>query len=99
MLCFRKFLIKKKFMDNREGEDQKLPWKVFCLIVPEHFLEEPFPVGFQKNSVSENLIDKRRGEVSRFSLEIFCLTVPKHFVEKPFCVGFQKIYDSKKVYG
>ena len=29
-------------MDTREGEYQDFPWKVFCRIVPKHFVEEPF---------------------------------------------------------
>ena len=47
MLCFRTFLIVKKCMDKREEDDQDFPRKVFCLIVPKHFVEEPFSVGFQ----------------------------------------------------
>ena len=62
-------------MDNREGEDQELPWKVFCLIVPEHFLEEPFPVGFQKNSVSEKVYGYEGGG----SIKIF---LRKYFVSQ-----------------
>ena len=75
MLCFRKFLIVKKLMDKREGEDQDFPWKVFCLIVPKHLVEEPFSVGFQKNSVSEKVYGYEGGE----SIKIF---LRKYFVSQ-----------------
>ena len=75
VLCFRKFLIVKKLMDKREGEDQDFPWKFFCLIVPKHFVEEPFSVGFQKNSVSEKVYGYEGGE----SIKIF---FRKYFVSQ-----------------
>ena len=42
MMCFRKFLVAKKFMDKRVGEVSRFPSKVFCLTVPKHIIEEPF---------------------------------------------------------
>ena len=53
MLCFRKFLVAKKFLDKREGRYQDFPSKIFCLKMPKHFVEEPFCAVFQKISVSE----------------------------------------------
>ena len=45
MLCFRKFLVAKKFMDKRGGgEYQNFPSKTFCLTVPKNFVGEPFSV-------------------------------------------------------
>ena len=35
MLCFRKILVAKKFMDKREGEVSRFPSKIFCLTVPK----------------------------------------------------------------
>ena len=55
MLCFRKILLTKKFMDKREGEVSRFPSKIFCLRMPKHFVEEPFCAVFQKISVSENV--------------------------------------------
>ena len=43
MLCFRKFLVAKIFMDKR-GEYQVFPSKTFRLTVPKFFLGEPFSV-------------------------------------------------------
>ena len=52
MLCFRKFLVAKKFMDKKEGDCQKRPSKFFCLKVPKNFVGEPFSLslisGIQK---------------------------------------------------
>ena len=42
MLCFRKFLVAKKFMDKMEGEISRFPWKMFCLTVPIYAVGEPF---------------------------------------------------------
>ena len=53
MLCFRKILVAKKFMDKREGEVSRFPSKFFFLTVPKHIIEEPFCAEFQKKSGSE----------------------------------------------
>ena len=53
MLCFRKNLVAKKFMDKREGEVSRFPSKIFFLTVPKHIIEEPFCAEFQKISDSE----------------------------------------------
>ena len=42
MLCFRKFLVAKKFMDKGEGEVSRFPSKIFCLTVSKSAVEEPF---------------------------------------------------------
>ena len=44
MLCFRKFLLAKKCMDEREGEISRIPSKKFCLVVPKIFVGQPFRV-------------------------------------------------------
>ena len=52
MLCFRKFLVAKKFMDKRERELSRFPSKIFCLAVPKSAVREPFslslPLGNEK---------------------------------------------------
>ena len=42
ILCFRKRLVAKKFMDEREGELSRFPPEIFCLTVPKNFVGEPF---------------------------------------------------------
>ena len=44
MLCFRKILVAKKFMDKRVGEEKDFQSKTFCLKVPKIFVGEPFCV-------------------------------------------------------
>ena len=41
MLCFRNFLVAKKFMDKREGEVSRFPLKIFCLTLPKNAVGEP----------------------------------------------------------
>ena len=69
MLCFRKILAAKKFMDKRAGgrEYQKFPSKFFCLTVPKNFVGEPFSVSLIR--VSKNFMLQR--VMSRFSVENF----------------------------
>ena len=55
MLCFRKFLVAKKFLDKRAGKYQDFPAKFFCLTVPKPFVEEPFYAVFQKISANEKV--------------------------------------------
>ena len=55
MLCFRTFLVAKKFMDKREGDVSKIHSKIFCLTVPKNFAGEPFCDVFQKISGKEKV--------------------------------------------
>ena len=41
MLCFRSFLVAKKFMDKKEGEVSRSPSNVFCLTVTETVVRKP----------------------------------------------------------
>ena len=41
MLCFRKFLVAKKFMDEKRGVS-KNSVEIFCVTVPKLFVGEPF---------------------------------------------------------
>ena len=74
MLCFRKFLVAKKFMDKREREVSRFPSKKFCLLVSRKFVGEPFSVsiisGIEKFYSSE-------GHVT-----IFCRNFLSHSAEK-----------------
>ena len=53
MLCFRKFLVAKKFIDKREGEVSRFHSKVKCLTVPKNFVRETFCDVSQKISSKE----------------------------------------------
>ena len=74
MLCFRKFLVAKKFMDKREREVSRFPSKKFCLTVPRKFVGEPFSVslilGIEKFYASEGYVT------------IFCRNFLSHSAEK-----------------
>ena len=54
MLCFRKLLVAKKFMDKKGGGSVKnFPLKIFCLKVPKNFVGEPFSLSL--NSSNEKI--------------------------------------------
>ena len=78
MLCFRKFPVAKKFMDNRGvgGKYQDFPSKVFCLTVPKNFVGEPFNVslisGVEKICASEGYVTIFR----RFFFVSQCRKIP-----------------------
>ena len=55
MLCFRNFLVAKKFMDKRGGEYQDFPSKNYCLTVTKYLVGEPVCAVFQKISGSEKV--------------------------------------------
>ena len=90
MLCFRKNLVAKKFMDKRgEGYYLNFSSKIFCLTVPNHFVEEHFSAVFQKIAGSEKVYGKEmgRGEYREIPSKIFCLKLPKQFVGEPFTLS------------
>ena len=98
MLCFGKFPVANKFMDNKKGggEYRKFPSKTFCLTVSKNLVGEPFSVSLI-SGIGKNLCF--RGLCHDFPSKKFCLTVPKHFVEEPFYALFQKTSGSEKIYG
>ena len=58
MLCFRNFLVAKKFMElNWGGGYRKFPLIYFCLKMPKYFVGESFSLsqisGIEKNYASE----------------------------------------------
>ena len=98
MLCFRKFSIVKKLMDERAGEYQEFPSKTFCLTVLKFLVRETFSVslisGMEKLFASVGYVT-----IFDFLSKFFCLTVPKNFVGEPFCAAFHKIFGREKVNG
>ena len=75
MLCFRKILVVRKFMDKRGGGgNQDFPSKIFCLTAPKNFIGEPFCVsesfGYRKILWIRGGEEGRDG-VSPFTVENF----------------------------
>ena len=66
MLCFRKFSVVKKLMDERAGEYQDFPSKTFCLTVPRNFVGKPFSVSLPSGAEEVWI---REGRLSRFSVK------------------------------
>ena len=66
MLCFRKFSVVKKLMDERAGEYQDFPSKTFCLSVTRNFVWKPFSVSLLSGAEEVWI----REEVG--SIKIFC---------------------------
>ena len=81
LLCFRKYLVSKKFKEERGREYQDFPSKIFCLAVPKKFVGESFSTSLF--SVIEKFYASERGggEFQYFLSKMFCLTVPKFSVE------------------
>ena len=94
MLCFRKFLVAKKFLDKREGEVSRFPSKFFCLRVPRNAVGETFSLSLI--SGIKKVWMRGWGGCQDFLSKIFCLTVPENFVGQPFRVslilGIEKFY-------
>ena len=98
MLCFRKILVAKKYMDKREGQVSRFPPKTFCLTMLNNFVGEPFRVsliwGIEKFYASEGYVT-----IFDFLSNFFCLKVPKNFVGDSFSVsltsGIEKFYASE----
>ena len=55
MLCFRNFLVAKKFMDKKRAGASQFSVENFCLTVPKHFVGETFFAVFQKKSGGEKV--------------------------------------------
>ena len=60
MMCFGKFPVAKKFLDEKGGGYRNFPSKNFCLKVPKKFVDEPFIVsltsGIEKIYASEGYV-------------------------------------------
>ena len=68
LLCFKKFRVSKIVRDKRGGGFHDFPSKLFCLTVPNHFVEEPFCVS--KGFGYRKLLGIREEWVSRLSVKI-----------------------------
>ena len=91
VLCFRKLLVAKSFMDKKGGIS-RVSVENFLSDSAEKFRRETLQCvisfGYRK-------ILCFRGLCNDFLSKNFCLTVPKHFVVEPFCAVFQKNSGSK----
>ena len=96
LLCFRNLPVSKKVCDKRGGGFHDFPKKLFCLTVPEHFVEEPLCVS-EIILVSKIFMDTRRGGCITFFCHCFWLTIPKNVVGEP--LSFQKKSGIGKFYG
>ena len=65
MLCYRKILVEKKFMDEREGEVSRLLSKISGLTLPKIFVGNPSV--FPKFQVSKKFLPM--SGISRFTIE------------------------------
>ena len=94
MLCFRIFLVGKKFIDEMEGEVSRFSFENFLSHSAEKIrrgtLKCVLNFGYRK-------VLCFRGLCHDFRSRTFCLTALKHFVEEPFCAVFQKVCSSEKV--
>ena len=103
MLCFRNFVLAKKIMDTEGGGGDylNLSSKIFCLTLPNYFVEETFSAVFQKFAGSEKFCGKEmwRGEYRKIPSKIFCLKMQKTFVGESFSLslisGIEKTYASE----
>ena len=89
MLCFRKFLVAKKFKNKKEGEVSRFPSKNFCLTVPKNFVGEPFSVslisGIEKFYASEGYATILCRNVLTRSTEKLCRGTLLCCVSENFC--------------
>ena len=95
MLCYRKNVTAKKFMDKSQGEVSRFIFASIGLTVPKNDVRESFRLSLPL-CIGKNLDEVGGGgECHDFPLKIFCLTVPKNFAGQSFRVslvlGFCKI--------
>ena len=93
MLCFGKFHVAIKFMDEKGGVS-KFPVEIFSKCRKISWRNPLVCISFGNRNIS-----CFRGLCHDFPSKFFCLTVSNHFVEEPFYAVFQKISVSEKVYG
>ena len=94
VLCFRRLLVSKFFMDKKGGISR---------VSVENFLSdsaEKFRSGTLQCVINFGYrkILCFRGLCNDFLSKKFCLTVPKHFVAEPLCTVFQRKCSCEKVY-
>ena len=81
MLCFRKILMAKNFMDKKcGGRLSNISVENFLSDSTETLVEEPFSAVFQKTAGSEKAMERRgRGTIEIFRRKIFdsnCRNIP-----------------------
>ena len=76
----------------RGGGHHDFPSKMFCLTVPNHFVEEPFCVS---ESFGNQKILSLRGENHDFYRNFVVSQYQKNFVGEPFCVSKNFWYQKK----
>ena len=96
MLCFRKYVVAKKFMLKKVRGVSQSSVEKFLSHSAERIRRGTFKsfnnFGYQKKLFFTWLCHD-------FPSKIFCLTVLKHFVGEPFCAVFQKVSGGEKVCG
>ena len=93
MLCFRKFLLAKMFMDKREGEVSRFSFETSLSRSAEKLrratLQRVTIFGYRKNLCF-------RGLCYDSPSKVFCPTVPKLFERNPSVLCFKKFLLTKK---
>ena len=87
LVCFRKFLVTKKYMHKRGGGIITFLCRKVFLTLPINFVGEPFCIS-EKLSYRKVLWIRGRRErgYHNFPLKICCLPLPRNFVGKRFYV-------------
>ncbi len=96
MLCFRKFLVAKKFMDKRGGGFQDFQSKNFCLTVPKHSVGESVSLSLF-SGIEKVWIRGRR--VSIFSAENFLFHSTKKIENGTLLCCVSENFLLRKIYG
>ncbi len=100
LLYFRKYLVSKKFKEERGREYQDFPSKIFCLAVPKNFVGESFSASIFSGVERFYASERWRGYPD-FPSIFFCLTVPRNSVGGNRLVflnfGYRKILCFRKL--
>ena len=97
VLCFRIFLVTKKFMHKR-GVVSRSSLDIFLSYSAEKIRRGTL-LCFTEFPVSNKFMEKTGGGYQHFLSKSFCLTVPKNFVAEPISVskflGIDNVYASE----
>ena len=92
MLCFRKFLVAKIFMDKKLGVSQ-LSVGIFCLTVPTKFVGEPFSLSLASGT---KIIYAPEGYVTIIRRKVFVSQYRNISQRNPPLQSFRKFIVAKK---
>ena len=92
MLCFRKFLVAKIFMDKKLGVSQ-LSVGIFCLTVPTKFVGEPFSLSLASGT---KIIYASEGYVTIIRRKVFVSQYRNISQRNPPLQSFRKFIVAKK---